>query len=129
MFSWSSLQALAFLTCSSPGEAIPGQRRRQDPGHASRSPHGGSETRRVKKGRSAGWREPPPPSDVDRDKPGAGGSVALPGAGSLRFGSAALSFFRSPWSAWVTLFFYFWKIGLTQHRKKVIKRSRSFSIT
>lgn len=26
-------------------------------------------------------------------------------------------------------FFYFWKIGLTQHRKKVIKRSRSFSIT
>lgn len=26
-------------------------------------------------------------------------------------------------------FFFFWTIGLTQHRKKVIKRSRSFSIT
>lgn len=100
----SPSQAPAFLTCSSPGKANPGR--------------GGTEGARVARltgaPRPHGWKkdsvpgggEPPPLSRVDRGKPGADGSVALPGAGSLRFGSAAFSFFRSPWSAWVTLFLF-----------------------
>lgn len=54
----------------------------------------------------AGGRVEGAPAWVPSGEPGAGGSVAPPGAASLRFGSAAFSVFRSPWSAWVTLFLF-----------------------
>lgn len=77
----------------------------RDAGGTEGSPHGGSETPRVKKGQGAGLGGGSL-RGVDRGEQRAGGSVAQRGAASLRFGSAALSFFRSPWSAWVTLFLF-----------------------
>lgn len=130
VFSRAPLKAPALRTCSLrgrqvPGEAVPKQGRRGSEGCGS-LPRGWK-----KRGQGGEWRAPTTQLGVDCGEHAEGGSVALPGAASLRFGSAAFALFRSPRSAWVTLFFFFffWTIGLTQHRKKVIKRSRSFSIT
>lgn len=59
------------------------------------------------------------------------GSVALPGAGALRFGSAAqLAARLFPVVGLGHALFLIWgRLGLTQHRKKVIARARSVSIT
>lgn len=124
-------RAPAFLACASGGrrvleEAVPRLGRSRDPrARESLASRGQRDPPRVERGEGAGWGAP---ASVPRAQSPCGWERRPAWRRPLRFGSAAFSFFRSPWSAWVTLF-YFWKAGLTQHRKKVIKRSRSFSIT
>lgn len=130
-FSLLPLQASAFLTCSSPGKASPGRGCPETgvptgPRHASRSPHEGSESPWVKKGPGAGWREPPPGSRAESPvRAGASPRLAPRRCGS----EVQLSLFSVLLGRPGSRFSYFWKIGLTRHRKKVITRSRSFSIT
>lgn len=109
MFPRSPLQAPALLTCSSPGKTSPGRGCPEAGAPAGPRARGSLASRGQRdpageKGQGAGWREPPASGQCGQRQPGTGGSVALPGAGSLRFGSAAFSFFRSLWSDWVTLF-------------------------
>lgn len=101
------------------GEAILRQGRRQDQGSAGRSPHGGSETPLVKKGQSAGWGEPPASARCGQRDRGSTELVrASPCLAPRLCGSEVqLSLFSVRLGRPGSRFFYFWKIGLTQHRK------------
>lgn len=110
LFSRSPLQAPAFLTCTSRGRRVleeagvlAGPRARESlASRGQRDPAGG-------KGRGSRVGEPPPLSRVDRARRGWERRPAW--RRSLRIGSAAFSFFRSPWSAWVHAFHFIFIFG------------------
>lgn len=113
------------------GEASPGR------GWGARGTEGARVARLAGAARPRGWKR--------EREPGGGAPASVPcGQSPARVGASPClapvaadrkcRFLFFPFSvvglgSRFSFYFYFWKIGLTQHRKKVIKRSRSFSIT
>lgn len=132
MFPRSPLQAPALLTCSSPGKTSPGRGCPEAGAPAGPRARGSLASRGQRdpageKGQGAGWREPPPLARVDRGSPvRVGASPCL--APGLCGSEVQLSLFSVLCGRTGSRFFYFWKIGLTQHRKKVISGSDRFPL-